>query len=156
MRRSAFVAFPTLSAFRRAAIAPAALAWSLALVAVFGAPQPARADPAADSRAVIERQLDAFQRDDWDEAFEYASPGIQSIFRNPDRFGEMVRNGYPMVWRPSSVDFLGAVDQGGWIEQRLQIVDGAGEMFIARYRLEQVDGAWRIAGVWIERAPASV
>lgn len=122
-------------------------------LALLAPPSLALADPAAESQAVIERQLEAFQRDDWAGAFAFASPGIQRLFGGPDRFGQMVRSGYPMVWRPAEVTFLGAEAVGPYLEQRLRITDGAGQVFIARYRMEQVGGAWRIAGVEIERAP---
>ena len=78
---------------------------ALALLMVVGLGGPgARADEGA-IRDVIVGQLDAFQRDDFAGAFEYASPTIKRIFRTPDRFGAMVRGGYPMVWKPSSVRF---------------------------------------------------
>ena len=39
-------------------------------------------------------------------AFDYASPTIRGIFGSPDRFGAMVQQGYPMVYRPSEVRYL--------------------------------------------------
>ena len=66
--------------------------FALAIAAAFAAaPDRAVADPAAETQAVIERQLEAFQRDDWEGAFEFAAPGIQSRFGDAERFGEMVR-----------------------------------------------------------------
>ncbi len=132
------------------------LAFKALLVAAalsFAPAPPAVADPAADSRAVIERQLDAFQRDDWAEAFAFASPSIQRQFQNPERFSEMVRGGYPMVWRPADVAFLDAERRGAALIQRLRLTDAAGIAYIARYQMVEIDGAWRIAGVFIERAP---
>ena len=46
----------------------------------------------------INGQIEAFQRDDFNAAFSYASPGIQGIFGTAERCGQMVRNGYPTVW----------------------------------------------------------
>ena len=73
---------------------------------------PARADleapDAADAAAirdVIEAQLKAFQADDGAQAFSYASPAIQSIFKDPDTFMSMVRAGYQPVYRPREVEF---------------------------------------------------
>lgn len=54
-------------------------------------------------RDTIQSQIDAFRRDDFDAAFEFASPSIRQMFRTPENFGAMVRNGYPMVWRPDDV-----------------------------------------------------
>ncbi|MEL6316395.1 MAG: DUF4864 domain-containing protein [Pseudomonadota bacterium] len=123
----------------------------LAAALTISAPM-ALADAEADSRAVIEQQLDAFQRDDWREAFSYASPGIQALFQNPQRFSEMVIGGYPMVWRPADVSFLGADLENGDLVHRLQLVDQEGVAYVARYTMTEIDGVWRIAGVVIERA----
>jgi hypothetical protein len=126
----------------------AALGLTLALLA----PQ-AEADDGAAMRAVIERQLEAFARDDWAEAFGYASPGIQSLFRTPDRFGAMVRQGYPMVWRPSRVE-VGPVEEGpGGPVQIMYFEDATGVLHVAAYSMALVDGVWRIDGVRIRRAP---
>lgn len=116
--------------------------------------RPAIADPAApaDARAaqqVIERQLEAFSRDAWAEAFAFAGPGVRSVFQTPDRFAAMVRGGYPMVWRPSGVEFLGAEEKGGDLLHELLIHDAAGQPFRLQYLMRRIDGAWRIEGVWI-------
>lgn len=131
----------------------AAVAAVLALTLQMGASAArAQSDADAASRAVIEQQLDAFQRDDWDEAFGYASPGIQGIFQTPQRFSEMVRGGYPMVWRPSDVEFLGSIEtEDGRRVQRLRLIDQAGTPFIALYEMVLLEGVWRIAGVDIRR-----
>ena len=113
----------------------------------------AQADPVAESREIIEKQLEAFQRDAWSEAFGYASPGIQGMFQNPQRFSEMVTGGYPMVWRPAEVEFLGAQPEGPFLMQRLRLVDQQGVAYTAVYQMTLVDGEWRIAGVFIEKAP---
>ena len=59
-----------------------ALAALIAIASVTASPHKASADANADSRAVIEQQLDAFSRDAWQEAFTYASPNIRNIFGN--------------------------------------------------------------------------
>lgn len=126
----------------------AALGLTLALIA----PQ-SKADDGAAMRAVIERQLQAFARDDWAEAFGYASPTIQSIFRSPDRFGAMVRQGYPMVWRPSRVEPGPVEETPGGPVQLMYFEDQQGVLHVAAYEMVLVDGAWRINGVRIRRAP---
>ena len=65
----------------------------------------ARAD-ARQVRAIVEAQLDAFARDDAVRAFSYAAPSIRSMFGDAERFMEMVRRSYPLVYRPASVAFL--------------------------------------------------
>ena len=127
------------------------LAFCLALLA---APAPTRADNGEDIRAVIAAQLEAFQRDDWEGAFTYASPGIRSIFRTPDRFGGMVRRGYPMVWRPARVE-AGPLEAGpNGPVQVMFIEDSRGILHMAAYEMQRVDGEWRINGVSIRRAEA--
>ena len=70
---------------------------------------PLRAAPdvsAADAKAVrsvIEAQLAAFAADDADKAFSFAAPGIRAMFITAERFLSMVREGYPVVYRPVSV-----------------------------------------------------
>jgi hypothetical protein len=106
--------------------------------------------PAADARAVralIEAQLAAFASDDANKAFSLAAPAIQAMFVNPDRFLAMVRQSYPVVYRPASVNFL----QPEWIDgkliQRVQMADAAGAPWMVAYELQrQVDRSWRIAG----------
>lgn len=117
---------------------------------------PAGAGPAEESRAVIERQLDAIGRDAWGEAFVFASPGIQQKFGTPETFGRMVRELYPMVWRPSSVTHLGAATEGGFLLHRLELRDASGRAYVARYYMRRVDGAWRIAAVMIEESDLGV
>lgn len=108
-------------------------------------------DGANASRLVIEKQLEAIQRDAWAEAFVFASPNIQSMFKTPERFGDMVRGGYPMVWRPSRVDFLSARRNGEDLFHRLRVVDAAGESFQVLYLMRRSDGAWRVEGVWVQK-----
>jgi hypothetical protein len=110
--------------------------------------QPAAAqDAGADIAATIQRQLDAFLADDFASAFTYASPGIKQLFRTPERFGEMVRSGYPMVWRPGEVRYLERRDLGGRIVQRVMIIDQQGGLHLLDYMMIQTPEGWQIAGV---------
>ena len=74
----------------------------LLLILALGLPAQAQSD---DIEAVIGAQLEAFAADDFAKAFTFASPMIKGMFGTPERFGQMVRGGYPMVWRPSRVEF---------------------------------------------------
>lgn len=102
---------------------------------------------AAAIRAVVEAQLAAFEQDDASAAFAFASPGIRRVFETPEVFLGMVRQIYPVVYRPRTVRFLPArlVD-----DQPLQVVemsDRDGVVWMAIYRLQhQVDGTWLIDG----------
>ena len=92
-------------------------------------------------------QIAALQADDFDRAFTYASPTIQQIFRAPEVFGRMVRQGYPMVYRPAAIEFLELASVEGHYWQKVQIRDGQGRYHLMAYQMVQLDGVWRINGV---------
>ena len=124
-----------------------------ALLAILLIGQPAASQSqAADIRGVITQQLQAFQADDFERAFTFASPMIQGIFQNPERFGQMVRNGYPMVWRPSDIKFGTIRDQAGTRVQIVYLTDQAGRLFEAQYEMIPTDTGWEINGVAIKPA----
>jgi hypothetical protein len=122
----------------------------LALLLLISMPAFAQAQDGADKPAivgVIQKQLDAFQGDRAAEAFGYASPNIQHLFGTADNFLAMVRQGYPPVYRPRSVDFRELVTSGGRIVQKVLFVGPDGVPVIAEYFMErQPDGSWRIDG----------
>jgi hypothetical protein len=101
----------------------------------------------------ITQQLEAFKIDDFGAAFDYASPTIKNIFRTPENFGAMVRQGYPMVWRPGVVTYLEQREIAGAIWQKVQIVDGAGRVHILDYQMIQTAEGWQINGVQLLRQP---
>lgn len=103
----------------------------------------------AGIRAVIGEQIAALKADDFAKAFTYASPMIQHLFGTSAVFGQMVEKGYPMVWRPSSVRYLGVHDAAGGPHQRIMVTDAQGRLWVLDYRMVQVNGAWRIDGVQI-------
>lgn len=135
---------------RRRLLPSLALAASLALGAPASDAEPA---DAAAIQAVILDQLEAFQADEMDRAFAHASPGIQSIFRTPERFRRLVQQGYPMIWRPERFDVGNLEPAGDALIQTMVFVDRSGQVFEADYRMELVDGTWRIAGVTLRKLP---
>ena len=112
----------------------------------------ARADETA-IQTVIQSQITAFQRDDFATAFTYASPTIRQMFGTPERFGMMVRQGYPMVWRPGQVDFLPLSTQSNNTVQDVMITDQAGAVHVLRYTMIEGELGWQINAVQILRAP---
>ena len=98
---------------------------------------------------VIGRQIEAFRLDDFETAFTFAHPSIRDIFRTPENFGRMVRQGYPMVWRPAEVDYLDQRSDGGRLMQDVRIVDAAGRVFVLRYSMIETPEGWKIGGVQI-------
>ena len=109
--------------------------------------------PEPGIEATIGGQIDAFLVDDFAQAFTFASPNIQGMFGSSELFGQMVRQGYPMVWRPGDVQFLELRNVAGNLWQRVLIRDQAGGVHMLDYQMvETVDG-WRINGVQILQAP---
>lgn len=96
---------------------------------------------------VIGSQLQAFNDRDVTEAFSYASPMIQGIFREPNNFGMMVERGYPMVWDNADVRFLDLREEGGLILQRVMIKDADGTIHTLEYAMIETDKGWQINGV---------
>ncbi|QMU58603.1 MAG: DUF4864 domain-containing protein [Boseongicola sp.] len=116
--------------------------------------QEARVLPGEPSlEATIQGQIDAFLVDDFGAAFDFASPMIQQLFGSSENFGSMVRNGYPMVWRPSKLTFLDLRERGGLLWQQVLILDGAGQSHVLEYQMIPTQDGWRINGVSILQAP---
>lgn len=99
--------------------------------------------------ATIDAQIDAFKADDLDRAFTYASPAIRRIFRTPENFGAMVRRGYPMVWRPGSVDYLERSEAAGHVRQIVRVTGRDGAVHVLEYRMIEQENGWKINGVAI-------
>lgn len=96
---------------------------------------------------VIRSQIEAFSNDDMEAAFEFASPSIKSIFGNYIRFGSMVRQGYPMVFRQKNLTFKETKSKNSIAFQNVLIEDLSGDLHLLRYRLILLKGSWKIAGV---------
>ena len=103
--------------------------------------------------SVIERQISAFQENNLQRAFSFASPTIQRKFGTPENFGRMVEMGYPMVWRPSRWQMVKLVETTDGLVQIVLFVDASGREYEAGYLMQQIDGRWRINGVHIRRRP---
>lgn len=119
----------------------------------------ARAEGLSDAdagaiRGVISQQLKAFQADDGNLAFSFASPVIQGKFGDPGTFMEMVRAAYDPVYRPIEVEFQGLDMTSGVPVQHVVVVDRAGKAWMAHYEMTKMDdGSWRISGCWLEPLP---
>ena len=101
----------------------------------------------------LQGQIAAFLVDDFGAAFEFASPNIRRIFGNSDDFGDMVRQGYPMVWRPAEVRFLYLRELGGLMVQRVMIRDQAGVFHVLAYQMQPGTDGWQINGVRLVPQP---
>lgn len=117
---------------------------------------PAQDNAAPQIQDTIQSQIEAFRADDFATAFSFASPGIQRIFRTPQNFGLMVREGYPMVWRPSEFSFMDLRQERGQTVQRLMIRDGAGRIHVLDYYMIPGENGWFINGVNLVEATVPV
>ncbi|HZP99205.1 MAG TPA: DUF4864 domain-containing protein [Reyranella sp.] len=131
---------------------------ALLLLLLSFAAVPARAQdvdiPAADRQAirdVIQRQVDAFRRDDGEAAFALASPEIQRLFGTSEIFMDMVRQGYRPVYRPRVFDFAGIVSLNGQPTQTVHVIGPDGRPVTAYHPMRQLpDGTWRVDGCFLK------
>ncbi|MGI9394103.1 MAG: DUF4864 domain-containing protein [Boseongicola sp.] len=128
---------------------------ALAPVLVAGLALPATAAEILQSEPgiefTIESQIEAFLVDDFSGAFTYASPNIRQLFGSPERFGAMVRNGFPMVWRPEEFRFLELREIDGRYWQKVFVRDEFGAVHLLDYQMVETPDGWLINGVQILR-----
>lgn len=105
----------------------------------------ARADDAME--AVISRQVDAFRAGDFAGAFEFASPTIKRMFRDPENFEAMVRRGYGVMINPADMQFLALREEGGKQWQRVLYRDVYGEVYLFDYDMIEGPDGWLINAV---------
>lgn len=102
-------------------------------------------------RDVIQRQVEAFRRDDGETAFGFASPAIRGMFGNSDVFMDMVRQGYQPVYRPRVFEFREIVTLHGMVTQKVHVIGPDGRPVTAFYPMaQQPDGSWRIEGCYLQ------
>jgi ketosteroid isomerase-like protein len=117
------------------------------------APSTLAAPDQAAIRQVIQAQLDAFQRDDAEAAYSYATPTIREKFGGAANFLQMVKTGYTPVYRPQSVTFAKLVDTAYGPDQILRLIGPDGVTYTAHYMMQkQPDGSWMINGCFLTRA----
>ena len=123
------------------------------LLSLWIAAAPVAAQDAGAIEDVIGNQLQAFNDRDVAEAWQYASPMIQNMFRTPENFGMMVQRGYPMVWDNAEVRFLELRDVSGNLWQKVMIRDARGGLHILDYQMVQTAEGWQINGVQLLPSP---
>lgn len=104
--------------------------------------------------AVIGSQFEAFLNNDTETAFSFASPSIRRLFGTPERFGQMVQQGYPMVWRPAEVRYLDLREVAGGLWQRVMITDAQGRVHLLDYQMVKQESGWKINAVHLLRGSA--
>lgn len=116
--------------------------------------EPSETDRSA-IRSVIENQIAAFNADDGKKAFSFASPKIQFMFRTPDNFMNMVRRGYPLIYRAAKVSFLTLAETDEGLIQKVLVTGRNGSLAVARYRMEKRGDRWLINGCMLDKAGAA-
>jgi hypothetical protein len=111
---------------------------------------------AASSRAIVERQFDAFQRDDGQAAYALAAPTIKDMFSDADHFMAMVRDHYAPVYRHRSADFGAFKESGDEASLEATLVDNDNIVWTALYSFRRApNGDWLISGCVLAKAEAS-
>jgi hypothetical protein len=113
---------------------------------------------AAAIKSIVAGQIEAFRHDDGNAAYGYASPAIRDLFPTPDIFMDMVRKGYPPVYRPQSVVFGAIANSPTGLEQKVFLTGPDGKSYVAIYNVQrQPDGSWKINGcVLVEDKGATI
>ena len=65
----------------------------------------------------------------------------------------MVRNGYPMVWRPAEVRYLELREIAGDLWQMVQVTDAEGNVHLLDYQMIAGRDGWKINAVQLLQAP---
>ena len=99
---------------------------------------------------VIRLQIEAMRKDDWEEAFKYASLDIQRSFGNAKAFQNMVLAKYRIVYQPRLISFKKVKLIKGTPVQEVYLIDYKGKSAMAIYFMRQENNRdWRINGVQI-------
>lgn len=107
-------------------------------------------------RTTIDAQVAAFTSGDFDKAFEFASPSIQTMFGSSEQFERMVISGYPMVVGPESVRYFELTEVQGAYWQKVLFEDTSGATYLLEYQMIEIAGEWRINGVrFVPLGPAA-
>jgi hypothetical protein len=124
--------------------------YAVLLAAALAVPAAAQEAPIQET---IQNQIEALQADDFARAFTYASPTIKGLFGTPENFGAMVKQGYPMVYRPAEVQMQDLREVAGNLWQRVRITDQAGAGWFLDYMMIETPEGWQINAVQILPAP---
>ncbi|MGB7977417.1 MAG: DUF4864 domain-containing protein [Roseiarcus sp.] len=111
---------------------------------------------AASSRTLVERQFDAFERDDAQAAYALAAPTIKDMFSDADHFMAMVRDHYAPVYRHRSAEFGAFKASGDEASLEATLVDNDNVVWTALYSFRRLsNGDWLISGCVLAKAEGS-
>ena len=96
---------------------------------------------------VVERQLQAFQRNDAVTAFSLACPTLQRQLRQPRTFLEMIKLNYRPIYSPRAVIFEGVIHLQQRPTLQMILMTQAGDLVRGLCIMQQqADLSWRVAG----------
>jgi hypothetical protein len=96
---------------------------------------------------VIFSQLTAFKENQLEKAYSFAAPNIKKQFPDYKIFGLMVKNGYPVIWKPKSYKFTKFSTNGSRSIQRVLFYSYDNKLLSYDYLLVKFDTHWKISGV---------
>ncbi len=79
-----------------------------------------------DAQSVIDSQIKAFRAGENVEAFSYAAPNLQAMFRNHQNFIAMVKQGYGAIYGAQSWTFGRSKIEDGTLYQEMLITGPKG------------------------------
>ena len=100
------------------------------------------------AQETITGQFEAFRAREHAKAFSYASPNLQKMFGNTERFIGMVRGGYGAIYDARGWSFGRFRDENGTFYQEVIVNGPDGRDWVALYTMNKLpDGRWAISGV---------
>jgi hypothetical protein len=107
--------------------------------------------PGNSVEQAIQEQISAFQRDNIEDAFQFAAPSIQNAFGNSDQLGILVLHSSPIVHDQRHFSFQHLNEIGDTAVQDVLIEGLSRELHLQRYAVILFDGEWKFTGVEILR-----
>lgn len=101
-------------------------------------------------REAVESQLQALSHDDAAKAFELATPKQRLMIGSAAKFLDIIKENYPPIYRYESAIFFRAEVVEGDPIQIVRLADDEGKVWIAVFRMQQVeDSSWKIDGCFL-------
>lgn len=107
-------------------------------------------------KRIISSQILAFKQNNLEEAYSFAAPNIKRQFSDADKFGMMVKNGYPVIWEPKSYRFVKFSTNGKRSIQRVIFKSANDALVTYDYLLEKFNSEWTIAGVMLVNTDGNI
>ena len=96
---------------------------------------------------VISKQIQAIRSENFDVAFQYASPAIQKRIQSSSNFAFMIRNAFPILLSPTQIEFVDEKTRLPMAWQVVRLRGKNGKTFFFAYEMILIGENWRINGV---------